>query len=512
MSTEPSSQASSISAPEAVAPIRRWAVLGVLCASLLLVGIDLTVLHVAVPTISRQLLPSTAQLLWIVDIYPLTVAALLVTFGTLADRWGRKRLVMGGFVVFGLASIGAAASATAVQLILARAALGIGAAMMMAATVAIIRNVFVDQRERALALGLWTSANSVGAALGPVLGGLLLQHWWWGAVFLVNVPVVVLAVVAGARLIPESRDPAPRRWDGLSAAISILGLGAVVFALKRVAEQVSLDALGFGAGVVGLVLLVWFTRRQRRVLHPLLDLSLFSNRRFSAATLAVFVCFGCYATLLYFATQLLQLVESYSPLYAGLALVPLAAASALGAVLAPRLAAWWTDRWVIAGSLTAFAAAFTGLAGMLAGTSDPGAVTSGALLILAGLGVGVVMTLGADAIMTTASADRAGEAGAIQETSFELGSGLGIAVLGSVLAVAYRTFLPTLPASADGHARDSFGATLQFADSLGSRSEPVRQAAQHAFTEGLATASLAAATILIITAAISAVRLRSTTG
>lgn len=154
-----------------------------LCASLLLVGIDLTVLHVAVPTISRQLLPGTAQLLWIVDIYPLTVAALLVTFGTLADRWGRKRLVLGGFVVFGLASVGAAASATAVQLILARAALGIGAAMMMAATVAIIRNVFVDQRERALALGLWTSANSVGAALGPVLGGLLLKcsrlsgHW-----------------------------------------------------------------------------------------------------------------------------------------------------------------------------------------------------------------------------------------------------------------------------------------------------------------------------------------------
>lgn len=181
-------------------------------------------------------------------------------------------------------------------------------------------------------------------------------------------------------------------------------------------------------------------------------------------------------------------------------------------MIAPRLATWWTDRWVIAGSLTAFAAAFSGLAAILAGTSEPGAASSGALLVLGGLGVGVVMTLGADAIMTTASADRAGEAGAIQETSFELGSGLGIAVLGSVLAIAYRTLLPTLPTGADAHARDSFGATLEFADSLGPRAEPVRQAAQHAFTDGLATASLAAATILIITAAITAVCLRSTTG
>ncbi|GAB3284422.1 MFS transporter [Parasphingorhabdus pacifica] len=481
-----------------------------LCTSLLLVGIDLTVLHVAVPTISRQLSPSTAELLWIVDIYPLTVAALLVTFGTLADRWGRKRLALSGFVVFGLASAGAAASATAAQLILTRAALGIGAAMMMAATVAIIRNVFADQRERALALGLWTSANSVGAALGPVLGGLLLQHWWWGAVFLVNVPVVVLAVAAGTRLIPESRDPAPRRWDGLSAAISVAGLGAVVFALKRTAEQVSVDTVGFVTGVVGLTLLVWFTRRQRHVNHPLLDLSLFSDRRFSAATLSVFVCFGCYATLLYFATQLLQLAGGYSPLQAGLALVPLAVASALGAVLAPQLAAWWTYRWVITGSLAAFGTAFAGLAGMLSITSQAGATTSGVLLVLTGLGAGVVMTLGADAIMTTASADRAGEAGAIQETSFELGSGLGIAVLGSVLAVAYRILLQALPASADANSRDSLGATLEYADSLESRAEPVRQAAQHAFTQGLATASMAAATVLIITAAVAAVRLRST--
>ncbi len=512
VSTEPSPRTASTPEASGVAPVRRWAVLGVLCTSLLLVGIDLTVLHVAVPTISRELLPSTSQLLWIVDIYPLTVAALLVTFGTLADRWGRKRLVLSGFVVFGLASAAAAASATAVGLILARAGLGIGAAMMMAATVAVIRNVFVNQRERALALGLWTSANSVGAALGPVLGGLLVQHWWWGAVFLVNVPVVAVAVVAGARLIPESRDPEPRRWDALSAALSVVGLGAVVFALKRVAEEVSLDAIGLVTGAAGLVLVVWFIRRQRRLSQPLLDLTLFADRRFSAATLSVFVCFGCYATLLYLATQWLQLAGNYSPLQAGLALVPLAVASALGAVLAPRLAARWTYRWAIAGALVTFGAAFVGLAALLAGTAPPGALTSSALLILAGLGTGVVMTLGAEAIMTTASADRAGEAGAIQETSFELGSGLGIAVLGSVLALAYRILLPGLPAGADARARDSLAATLEFADSLGVQAEPVRHAAQHAFTQGLATASLTAAAVLIITAVVAGARLRGTAG
>ncbi|GAA3546015.1 MFS transporter [Amycolatopsis ultiminotia] len=478
-----------------------------LCASLLLVGIDLTVLHIAVPTISRQLLPDATQLLWIVDSYPLTVAALLVTFGTLADRWGRKRMVLGGFAVFGLASAGAAASATTVQLIVARAALGVGAAMMMAATVAVLRNVFPDRRERTLALGLWTSANSAGAALGPLLGGLLLRYWWWGAVFLVNVPVVVLALAAGARLIPESRDPAPRRWDGLSAAISILGLGALVFGLKRLAEPGTPDALGTTSGVLGLVLLGWFIRRQRRSTHPLLELSLFSDRRFSAATLAVFVCFGCYATLLYFATQLLQLVEGYSPLRAGLALAPLAVASGLGAVVAPRLAARWTHRWVIAGSLAAFAAAFAGLAGTLLSTARPGAPASAALLILAGLGAGMVMALGADAIMTTASADRAGQAGAIQETSFELGSGLGIAVLGSVLAVAYRLLLPGLPDGADARARDSLGATLDFADTLGTRAEPVRYAAQQAFAQGLAVAGLAAAGMLILSAGAAGVLL-----
>ena len=500
---------------------RRWAVLAVLCASLLLAGIDLTVLHVAVPTLTRELLPSGNELLWIVDIYPLTVAALLVTFGTLADRIGRKRLVLGGLLVFGLASVGAALSGSPAQLIAARGGLGVGAAMFMAATVAIIRQVFTDRRERALALGLWTAANSVGAAVGPALGGMLLERWWWGAIFLVNVPVVLIAAVAGAWVVPESRDPVRRRWDALSALISIAGLFAVVFALKRTADKISMDPTGLGLGAAGLALLVVFVRRQRRTRHPLLDLSLFADRRFSVATLCVLVCFGCYATLLFFASQLLQLVAGNTPLQSGLALVPLAVASGAGAVTAPWLSVRFGHRWVIVGALLGFACGFTGLATVFVhvdGAASGGAVGLTSLLawlVLSGLGAGMVMTMGADAIMSTARADRAGEAGAIQETSFELGSGVGIAVLGTVLTVTYRLALPSFPALSEGaesQVRESLGSATEVAPEIGTHPQQVLDAAQRAFTQGFAAASAAAAGALVVTAVLAGVLLRPRDG
>ncbi|MQA08996.1 MAG: MFS transporter [Pseudonocardiaceae bacterium] len=499
-------------ATPAATPVRKWAALAVLCASLLLAGIDLTVLHVAVPALSQQLLPTGTELLWIVDVYPLSVAALLVTFGTLADRLGRKRLVLAGLVVFGVASAGAAASSTATQLIIARGGLGVGAAMFMAATVAIIRHVFVDARQRALAIGIWTAANSVGAASGPALGGWVLQHWWWGAVFLINLPVVVIAVIAGFWLLPESRDPAPRRWDGVSALMSIVGLFAIVYALKHVADQLSVDPIGVVIGGGGLALLAIFVYRQRRVRQPLVDLSLFADRRFSVATLCVLVCFGCYAALLFFASQLLQLVAGHGPLQAGLALVPLAVANAAGAMLAPWLARRGGYRWVIAGALLGFAAGFAGLAVTTAGSTGTGATSLIAWFVLAGCGAGMVMTLGADAIMSTATVDRAGEAGAIQETSFELGSGLGIAVLGTTLVITYRAALPTfpgLPAAANAQVHESLGAATKLAAPHGTRISDVINAAQHAFTHGFAAASATAAATLTITAGLVTYFLRT---
>ncbi|WP_158888847.1 MFS transporter [Amycolatopsis anabasis] len=396
--------------------------LAVLCASLLLVGMDLTVLHVAVPTLTRRLLPGPTELLWIVDAYSLTVAALLVTAGTLGDRIGRKRVLLAGFAVFGLASAAAALCTAPVPLIAARVALGAGAAMIMAATVSVIRTVFPDDRERALAIGLWTASHSVGASLGPVVGGLLLERFWWGSVFLVNVPIVALALVFGARLVPNSRNPAPRRWDLGSAALSIAGLAAAVFALKRFGEHGSVD-LGAAAGAaIGAALLCWFVARQRRSRTPLLDLSLFGDRRFAMATVSVLGCFGCYTALLFLLAQRFQLVDGDSPLGAGRTLLPMAVANAIGAVVAPRLAVWWGRRWIVFAGLALFAVTLAGYA--VTGTP--------AVLAGAGLGAGFVMTLGADAIMAAARPERAGEASAIQETSFELGAGLGVAVLGTV--------------------------------------------------------------------------------
>lgn len=504
--------------PAPAPPVRRWAVLAVLCASLFLVGIDLTVLHVAVPTLTQDLLPTSTELLWIVDIYPLTVAALLVTFGTLGDRLGRKRLVLSGFAVFGLASAGVALATGPLQLIITRGLLGLGAAMLMASTVAIIRIVFTDRRERALALGLWTAASSAGAAVGPLVGGLLLEHWWWGSVFLVNLPVAVVAVAAGARVIPESRDESPRRWDAAGAALSVAGLAGVVFAFKRIADQLSLDAVGLTGAVGGGVLLVLFFRRQRRLTDPLVDLSLFADRRFSVATLCILVCFACYTALLFFATQLLQLVVGYSPLRTGLALVPLAAATGVGAVLAPWAAGRWTHHRVTAGALAGFAAGLAGLAAVCARADSPHPAALVTLLMLAGTGAGTVMTLGADTVMSSAREERAGEAGGIQETSFQLGAGLGIALLGTVLTLTYRSALPPaseLPAlpgpSGDGYAqvRESLGSAAELADRLGpAQGAALLDAARDAFTKGFVVASATAAVALTATAVRCAVVLR----
>ncbi|MEU1667273.1 MFS transporter [Streptomyces sparsogenes] len=489
---------------------RRWAVLAVLCVSLLLSGIDLTVTHAAIPSLTRELHPSGVRLLWIVDVYSLTVAALLVTCGTLGDRIGRKRLVLSGFALFGLASAGAAFAQTSGQLILARALLGAGTAMIMASTAAIIRVVFPDGRERALALGVWTAAHSVGAAIGPLVGGALLQRWWWGSVFLVNVPVVAVILVAGARLIPESRDPAPRPWDLLGVALSVTGLAAVVYALKQAGAQPHPGAGPALAGAVGLVLLVWFVRRQRRRPQPLLDVSLFADRRFTAATVCVLGCFGSYTALLFFLTQWFQLVGGASPLRAGLLLLPLAASNAVGAVLAPLAARRWGNRRALTGALALFSGA---LLFLCAGGGPAHHGVTAVALLASGLGAGVVMTLGADAIMSSADPDRAGEAAAIQETSFELGAGLGVAALGTALAVTYRAALPSsvpgVPPAAHAAARESIGAADTVAHHLPAPAAGLlRAAARDAYDRGFTVVTLVAAAVVALTAALAALLLR----
>ncbi|MER7791745.1 MFS transporter [Streptomyces sp. NPDC097640] len=495
---------------EAPASPRRWAVLAVLSASLLLAGIDLTVMHAATPSLTRELHPSGVGLLWIVDVYSLTVAALLVTCGTLGDRIGRRRLVLAGFALFGLASAGAAFAQTTGQLILARALLGAGTAMIMASTVAIIRVVFPDARERALALGVWTAAHSAGAAIGPLVGGALLGRWWWGSVFLVNVPVIVVMLVAGARLIPESRNPAPRSWDLAGVVLSAAGLAGVVYALKQTGAELRPEPGPALAGAAGLALLFLFVRRQRRPAQPLLDFSLFADRRFTAATVCVVGCFGGYTALLFFLTQWFQLVGGASPLRAGLPLLPLAVANAVGAVAAPSVARRWGNRRALTGALALFSGA---LLLLYAGGGPAHHGVTFAALLASGLGAGVVMTLGADSIMSSADPDRAGEAAAIQETSFELGAGLGVAALGTVLAATYRTALPSsvpgVPPAEHAAARESIGAADTAADHLApAAADLLRAAARDAYDRGFTVVTLVAAATLALTALLTALLLR----
>jgi DHA2 family multidrug resistance protein-like MFS transporter len=484
----------------------------VVSGGLLLCGVDLTVLHVAVPSMSRDLRPGAAQLLWIVDVYSLALAALLVTCGTLGDRVGRRRMVLSGFFVFGLASAVCAFSTSTAQLVAARAALGAGAAMIMASTVAIIRVVFTDDRERALAIGVWTSAHSVGATVGPLVGGLVTERWGWGAVFLVNVPVVVLLLAVGARVVPESRNPVPRRWDLASAVLSVTGLAGVVYALKQAGEHTGVNTAVLVTALGGTALLYVFVRRQRRLAEPLLDVSLFAARRFTTATLCVIGCFGSYVALLFFLTQWLQQVGGYSPLHAGLSLMPLAAANAVGAITAPRAAHRCGNRWALAGALLLFAAAYA----VLALVGD--AAHYGMLLVPllgAGYGAGIVMTLGADSLMSAARPERSGEAAAIQETSFELGAGLGVAVLGTVLAAVYRTGMPAV-AGLDPDERvaaeESFAAAERLATHLPSdTAASVLHAAAQAYDRGFTAVAVIAAAVLAVTAFMAAFLLRPRT-
>lgn len=479
--------------------------LAVLCASLLMVGMDLTVLHVAVPAVSRQLLPTAAQLVWIVDVYALVVAACLLTFGTLGDRFGRKRILVLGFAVFGSASAGAAVSADPAQLIVARAALGVGGAMIMSSTPAIVRILFPDDRERARAVGLWVASYSVGVSLGPLLSGALLERFWWGAAFLINLPIAGVAVVGGLLLVPESRDPRPHRWDWIGALLSALGLGAVVYALQQVGDGGGAPVPSWVIAVAGLSLLVGFVMRQRRIGNPLLDLSLFTDRRFSVAALCVVGCYGAYAALLFLLTQRLQLIDGYSPLRAGLMLTPLAVANGLGSALAPRSGTLFGRHRGLAAGLLLLALA-------LLSFSVFGSADNYAGLVLAGLGSGAVMTLGSDAMLGSARPECAGAVGAIQETSFSFGAGLGLALFGTILSLVYRLAFPPVPVAAGQDwevARGSLGAASEAASHNEVQvANALLSAARHAFDAGFSVATAVAAGVLVFLALLALLWLR----
>ncbi len=446
---------------------REWIGLAVIALPCMLYSMDLTVLNLAIPAISRDLKPTSAQLLWILDIYGFLVAGSLITMGTLGDRIGRRRLLMIGAAAFGIASIIAAFANSAATLIAARALLGLAGATLAPSTLSLIRNMFLDPGQRTFAIGVWVTSYSVGGAVGPLIGGLVLQYFSWGSVFLIGVPVMLLLLAVGPILLPEFRDPKAGRLDLLSAALSLAAVLLVIYGLKRIAEY-GLDWLPVMTILGGAILGFVFVRRQRTLDHPFLDLDLFRSPPFSASlaayTLATFVGFGAYI----FIAQYLQLVLGLSPLEAGLWTVPSMLAYIAGSLFVPALAQRIRAVYLMGGGLLVAALGFGMLALLDQNTSLYLLVTG---TVVYSLGLSPVVILATDLIVGCAPVERAGAAGAVSETSSEMGGALGIAVLGSVGTAIYRSAMADgvpagVPIGAAEAARSTLGGALAEAGRL----------------------------------------------
>ena len=482
---------------------REWAALPVLVLAVVLLAIDATVLSLAVPALSRDLAPTATELLWIGDVYSFALAGLLVTMGTLADRIGRKRMLLMGAVAFGAASVFAAFAPTAGMLILARALLGVAAATLMPSTLSLIRQMFRDPTQRRTAIAIWSAGASAGAALGPIVGGALLERFSWGSVFLINVPVMIVMVVAGAFLLRESRDPRPGRLDVLSAALSIVAVVGVVFAIKELATH-GVSWLAAAVVVVGVIAGVVVVRRQRTLAGPLIDLELFRNRAFSGSVLADLIGVLGFSGMIFFLSQYFQLVRGYGPLEAGLRELPAALASVVVVVIVSRVVGRLGMGRAIATGLLVGAAGLVLLA--VAEGADSYLWLAGALALV-GLGVGLAVTLTTDAVVSAVPPRKAGAASAVSETAYELGVALGIALLGSLQVVVYRLVLDVpssvSPQTAAAVRESLASATAAIGGSDAPQAVEVLQHAQHAFTIGMQTTAVIAAVIMSVAAIVA---------
>ncbi|GAA1271716.1 MFS transporter [Planotetraspora silvatica] len=488
---------------------RKWGTLVIACLAMLLLSIDLTVLHLAVPKLVVSLNPSATQLLWIADIYGFALAGLLVTMGNVGDRIGRKRLLLIGTVAFGVASAVTAYASGPGLLIAARALLGVAGATIMPSTLSLIRNVFTDPRQRTTAVGIWSSVSAIGFALGPIIGGALLDHFWWGSVFLINLPVVALILVAGAFVLPESRNPNPGRIDLVSVPLSVVGVLGLVYALKEAAYHGVAEVSVVVSAAVGLAALVVFVRRQTKLAEPLIDVRLFRRRSFSASVGAELVAmFAMLAMSLVFA-QYFQLVAGWTPLIAGLAGMPGGLAGGAGGALAGPLVQKIGRGPVVALGLVMVAIGFALFSRIGIEVSYPYILVA---MIIQGMGIGFTFAVTNDTLLATAPKERAGAAGAISETAHEIGGALGIAVLGSVLNSAYRNGLDLpsgVPAAADGQIRDTLGGAIEAAATLPrDLAAAVTDAAKQAFVDGIQVTVLTAAAILVCLAGATLFALR----
>ncbi|MEU8795658.1 MFS transporter [Streptomyces sp. NPDC048643] len=493
---------------ETGAGANRWVVLVVLCVSLLLVALDATVLHVAVPAVTEDLKPGAMELLWIVDVYPLVCASLLILFGTLGDRIGRRRVLLLGYALFGVASGVAALADNAQVLIGARALLGVGGAMIMPATLSILRQVFPDRRERALAIGIWSAVAAVGAAVGPLLGGFLLEHFWWGSVFLVNIPLMIVSLPIGRLLLPESRGERDGPWDVVGALMAAAGLFGLVLGVKRLGGgEAPLSPFTLAPLLVGGLMMAGFVRRQRRRKHPLVDLRMFSRPAFSTSVGCIVLAMLALVGLELIAAQYLQLVLGLSPLETGLRLLPLTVAAMAAGLAGAKLLRRFGPRTMVCFGFCLTAASVITLTAM--GTQD----NTGLLLfgfVLLGFGLETTLFGAYESMLSEAPQAQSGGAAAIGETSYQLGAGIGIALLGSVMNAAYAPGLSSVPGvpSADSKAAGhSLGEAYEVAARLGGPvGGALRQAARNSFVHGLHVTLLVSAALLLL-GAVMALRL-----
>jgi DHA2 family multidrug resistance protein-like MFS transporter len=475
---------------------RRWAILGVLVISLLVVVLDNTVLNVALRTLAdpaRGLGASQGELEWSINSYTLVFAGLLFTFGVLGDRFGRKRFLLVGLGLFGLSSLLSAYAQDPGQLVAARALMGIGGAAIMPVTLSIISNVF-DPRERGRAIGIWSGAVGLGVAIGPILGGALLENYWWGSVFLINVPVVLIGLVAVALLVPESRDPRPGRIDVVGVLLSVIGLVGLSYGIIDGGEH------GFGRPLVwaeivgGLAVLAAFVAYELRISFPSLDVRLFRVPRFAAPVAVVGLVFFAAMGVMFFSSFYLQLVRGYSPLQTGLLFLPFAAAQL---VFAPRSAAMvklYGPKAVSAAGLVLTVATLGAFA--FVGAETPIWIVA-VIFFVQGVGMANIMPPAMESIMSSLPRERAGVGSAVSNTVRQVGGALGVAVLGSVLAGVYRGQIePTtraLPGSARDAANESISGAYGVAGRLGAPGQQIIDAANDAFVSAMHWAALLSA-------------------
>jgi DHA2 family multidrug resistance protein-like MFS transporter len=489
---------------------REWIGLAVIALPCVLYAMDLTVLNIAVPRMSEDLKPTSSQLLWILDIYGFFVAGSLITMGNIGDRIGRRRLLMIGAAAFGVASVVAAFSTSAGMLIATRALLGVAGATLAPSTLSLIRVMFRDHQQRTFAIGVWVTSYSIGGIIGPLLGGVVLEYFWWGSVFLLGVPVMVLLLLVGPRLLPEFRDPEAEPVDIFSAVLSLASVLLVIYGLKRVAEH-GPELPAFVSVAAGALVGVVFVRRQPRLAHPLIDLQLFRSATFTTALatylLGTFAVFGGFV----FISQYLQLVLGLQPLQAGLWSLPSFGAFILGSMIVPMIARKIPSPQLIVAGLLIAAAGFVALT-QIDRAPPIAVIVIGSVLY--SLGISPVFILATDIIVGSAPIERAGAASAISETSSELGGALGIAILGSIGTAVYRARMAAampngVPSDLREIARGTLGGATAVAERLpGQLGAALLGTARDAFTQAFMMTAIVDALIMLATAVAATLMLR----